>query len=48
MKKLFSWERADLAILTGDMVSGYAWDGKEQGWYQRQWQNWTKAFVEMN
>ena len=33
MSNLFQLEKPDLAILTGDMVSGYAWDGKEQGWY---------------
>ena len=35
-----------MAILTGDMVSGYAWDGKTEGWYESQWNKWTQAFVE--
>lgn len=26
MRKLIEWEQPDLAILTGDMVSGYEWD----------------------
>jgi predicted MPP superfamily phosphohydrolase len=34
MKDLIGWETPDMAILTGDMVSGYAWDGKTQGWYE--------------
>jgi predicted MPP superfamily phosphohydrolase len=34
MKKLIDWEKPDLAILTGDMVSGYAWDHSE-GWYEK-------------
>lgn len=46
MKNLIDWESPDLAILTGDMVSGYAWDGKTSGWYQKQWQKWTQAFEE--
>lgn len=33
MKNLIDWEKPDIAILTGDMVSGYAWDGKTEGWY---------------
>lgn len=27
MKSLIHWENPDMAVLTGDMVSGYAWDG---------------------
>ena len=34
MKDLIDWETPDMAILTGDMVSGYAWDGKTEGWYE--------------
>ena len=34
MKDLIDWEKPDMAILTGDMVSGYAWDGKTEGWYE--------------
>jgi predicted MPP superfamily phosphohydrolase len=34
MKNLIDWEKPDLAILTGDMVSGYAWDHSE-GWYEK-------------
>ncbi len=43
MKNLIDWEKPDLAVLTGDMVSGYAWDHSE-GWYQKQWLKWTEAF----
>ena len=32
MKKLIDFEKPDLVALTGDMVSGYGWDGS-QGWY---------------
>jgi predicted MPP superfamily phosphohydrolase len=34
MKKLFEWENPHLAILTGDMVSNYAWDGVTKPWYE--------------
>jgi len=47
MESLIGMEKPDLAILTGDMVSGYAWD-KSEGWYKRQWEKWTEAFVKMN
>jgi hypothetical protein len=33
MENLIDWEKPDLAILTGDMVSGYAWDNTD-GWYK--------------
>jgi predicted MPP superfamily phosphohydrolase len=46
MKKLIDWEKPDLAILTGDMVSNYAWDGVTKPWYEVQWNKWTQAFIE--
>jgi len=46
MKKLIDWESPDIAILTGDMVSGYAWDGKTEGWYESIWNKWTEAFID--
>ena len=46
MKKLFDWEKPDLAILTGDMVSNYAWDGTTKPWYEVQWKKWTEAFID--
>jgi hypothetical protein len=46
MKQLFDWEKPDLAILTGDMVSNYAWDGTTPNWYEAQWNKWTQAFIE--
>lgn len=33
MRKVLETEQPDVAICTGDVVSGYAWDGKTQGWY---------------
>ena len=46
MKQLIDWETPDMAILTGDMVSGYAWDGKSSGWYEQQWGKWTQALID--
>lgn len=33
--QLLDLENPDLVVITGDMVSGYAWDGREQ-WYAQQ------------
>ena len=44
VEDLIKWEKADVAVLTGDMVSGYMWDHSE-GWYQREWKKWTQPFV---
>ena len=32
-------EKPDLVVMTGDMVSGYAWDHKEQGWFEKRWRS---------
>jgi len=34
----------DLVAVTGDSVSGYAWDRKDPDWSKHMWQNWTKVF----
>lgn len=31
---LLSYEQPDLAVLSGDMVSGFAWDGTN-GWFEK-------------
>src|SRR5690349_2424747 len=42
---ILSIEKPDLVVLTGDMVSGYAWD-KTSGWYEKQWNKFTKPFID--
>lgn len=32
--KILDWENPDLVVITGDMVSGYSWNGQEN-WYQQ-------------
>lgn len=39
-------EKPDLAVITGDVVSGYAWDGKTENWAALQYQNMTKVLIE--
>ena len=43
MRKVIELEKPDLAIVTGDVVSGYAWDGKTQGWYAQQYDKLSQA-----
>jgi predicted MPP superfamily phosphohydrolase len=33
IRKVLETEKPDFAVITGDVVSGYAWDGKTPGWY---------------
>ena len=35
MEKVIELEQPDVAIVTGDVVSGYAWDGETKGWYAK-------------
>lgn len=37
-RRILAKEQPDLVILTGDQVSGYAWDGRK-GWFAKQWTN---------
>lgn len=48
MKKLLTLEQPDFVAVTGDCVSGYAWDGKTQGWYKEQYLQFTRAMIEAN
>ncbi|KAJ2999093.1 purple acid phosphatase [Globomyces sp. JEL0801] len=32
---LIDWEQPDLVVFSGDLISGYGWNG-EQGWYEKQ------------
>ena len=37
MGEILDYEKPDLVIITGDVVSGYAWDGKTTPWASVQW-----------
>lgn len=39
-------EMPDLAIITGDVISGYMWDKKTQGWAAEQYKNLTNLLTE--
>lgn len=40
-------EEPDIVILTGDMVSGYAWNGSH-GWFAKRWQQLTTPMIKAN
>jgi metallophosphoesterase superfamily enzyme len=48
MRKVLELEKPDIAVITGDVISGYAWDGKTEGWYAQHYQNFTKVLYEYN
>ena len=37
--------KPDMVVVTGDSVSGYAWDGKSQTFYQDNWKIFSSSFV---
>ena len=37
---VFAHEDPDFVAFTGDMVTGYNWDGTE-GWFEKQWNKWS-------
>ena len=37
---VFAHEDPDFVAFTGDMVTGYNWDGS-QGWFEKQWRKWS-------
>lgn len=46
MTKIMELEDPDVVIVTGDAVSGYAWDGKEPNFFEGAYANFTKAMIE--
>jgi len=36
----------DVVVVTGDSVSGYAWNGTSTDFYYNAWTNWTLAFIQ--
>lgn len=47
VEKLIKATKPDVVAVTGDAVSGYCWDGKDQHFYQNLWKNWTKPFTNL-
>jgi predicted MPP superfamily phosphohydrolase len=32
IRKIIDWEKPDIAVITGDVISGNKWDKKTEGW----------------
>lgn len=45
MKYLIEMERPDLAIVSGDVISNYKWNGKA-GWVEKLWKQFNNVFKE--
>ena len=45
---ILAQEKPDIAIITGDVVSGYAWDQKTRPWAATQYQNLTDTLTKYN
>jgi hypothetical protein len=41
-------EKPDLVIITGDLVSGYEWDGKEAEWFKKRWRQLVAPMIKHN
>jgi len=39
--------KPDLIVITGDAVSGYAWDKKTQGFFKSQWEQFTAPYIKL-
>lgn len=46
-EKVLMDESPDLVVMTGDSVSGYAWDGR-QGWFADRWTHLTSPMIRFN
>ena len=45
-EKLLKYTNPDMVVLTGDMVSGFAWDKKSKDFYYSNWKKFTQSFLE--
>jgi len=48
MRMVLDTEKPDFVVSTGDIISGYAWDGKTQGWYAENYKTFTQPMIERN
>jgi len=48
MKMVIDKEQPDLVAVTGDVVSGYAWDETTFPWYETKYHKFTQALREKN
>ena len=46
MNKTISEIKPDLVVITGDAMSGFAWDGKTPKWQEKHWRVLTQPFTD--
>jgi 3',5'-cyclic AMP phosphodiesterase CpdA len=46
-EKLINYTKPDAIVVTGDSVSGYAWDGLNSTFYYDCWKKWTSSMEKM-
>jgi hypothetical protein len=47
VEKLINFTKPDLVIVTGDSVSGYAWDNLNKTFYEDCWKEWTSPMIKL-
>ena len=48
MRKVLELEKPDIVVTTGDVISGYAWNGKTKDWFAKKYESFTKVMYEFN
>ncbi|CDW79940.1 UNKNOWN [Stylonychia lemnae] len=48
MRKVLETEQPDFVAATGDVISGYAWDGIQTNWFAEQYKTFVKPLYEYN
>lgn len=46
IRDILDQEKPDLVVVTGDVVSGYAWDGKTRPWVAKQYDKMAQVLIE--
>ena len=46
IKSILEIEKPDFIAVTGDVISGFAWDTKKRPWYSTKYKAFTKAMIE--
>jgi hypothetical protein len=46
MAEILDWEKPDLVVITGDVISGWKWDGKTPDWAKEMWTKGMQPMIE--
>ena len=45
---ILSKEKPDLVVITGDLVSGYMWNGRDKDWFYHKWRQLVEPMIVRN